>query len=71
MAVATRELQSRMYKARSVLAVAGRRGEVGNEVQEAKAEMAAVRIESAIVEHGDSITAEHRARLIELLQSGK
>lgn len=67
MAMATAELQKRMYKARATLAVAGRWGASSEDVDAAVAEVAAVRIESAIVEHASGITEEARERLVQLL----
>ncbi|MGW5231791.1 hypothetical protein ACWEQU_05735 [Streptomyces nodosus] len=71
MAMATVELQKRMYKARATLAVAGRWGASREDVDAAVAEVAACRIESAIVENSSGITEEARVRLIEILASQK
>lgn len=69
MAMATNELRKKVNKARSVLAVIGRRGGTEEQIMQAKATIAACYIESAIVEHGPRITPNDRLRLLRVLRA--
>ncbi|MEU0159645.1 hypothetical protein ABZ154_12570 [Streptomyces sp. NPDC006261] len=70
MALATKELQARMSKARSDKGVGSRWGDP-ERAEAAVAEMAAIRIENAIVNDRDSLTPEARAHLVRMLQTEK